>query len=112
MAHPFIGRRQELQLLQSAYESGESGFIPIYGRRRVGKSELILRFLNHKPALYFQGKKAPAALQMQEFQQEAAAATREPLLAAGAPTRTPAANSRRGTPSHPGYKRRRQPRQC
>jgi AAA+ ATPase superfamily predicted ATPase len=39
----FVGRKSELQALLSAYHSGRSELIPIYGRRRVGKSELILR---------------------------------------------------------------------
>jgi AAA+ ATPase superfamily predicted ATPase len=46
MADNFVGRRRELKVLESAYRGRTSGFIPIYGRRRVGKSELILRFLD------------------------------------------------------------------
>jgi len=38
----FIGREKELATLDAAYASGETGFIPVYGRRRVGKSQLIL----------------------------------------------------------------------
>jgi uncharacterized protein len=77
----FVGRDQELHVLETAYRSKNSGFIPIYGRRRVGKSELILHFLGTKKALYFVGKKAPASLQIKEFLQEASIAVGEPLLA-------------------------------
>lgn len=77
----FIGRENELQALNEAYGSRQSSFIPIYGRRRVGKSELILRFLKDKPGIYFSGKKAPAALQIREFLQESGAALNQPLLA-------------------------------
>jgi hypothetical protein len=77
----FIGRRSELEVLERAYASAESGFIPIYGRRRIGKSELILHFLQGKRGLYFLGKTAPAALQLREFLGEAAQALEEPLLA-------------------------------
>lgn len=77
----FIGREDELRVLRTAYASSESGFIPIYGRRRVGKSELILHFLGDRRGVYFVGKKAPAALQIREFLGEAAAALNEPLLA-------------------------------
>ena len=76
----FIGRRKELSLLEDAYLSNQSAFIPVYGRRRVGKSELILKFLDHKPGIYYLGKTAPAALQIRELLQEAARVLDEPLL--------------------------------
>src|SRR5437763_17187267 len=81
MEEGFIGRERELRLLGEAWQSGESAFIPIYGRRRVGKSELILRFLRDRPGLYFLGKKAPPGLQVREFLREASVALNEPLLA-------------------------------
>lgn len=77
----FIGRKKELALLKSAYSSSSSALIPIYGRRRIGKSELILKFIDKKPGLYYLGKMAPAAMQIREFLQEAARALDEPLLA-------------------------------
>lgn len=77
----FIGRQEELKVLTDAYADPGSAFIPIYGRRRVGKSELILQFLKERPGIYFLGKQAPAALQIREFLELAAAALDEPLLA-------------------------------
>ena len=77
----FVGREAELHLLDAAYGGRDAAFIPIYGRRRVGKSELILQFLKDKPALYFVGKQAPRTLQIAEFLREAAIVTGEPLLA-------------------------------
>lgn len=77
----FVGRQAELRLLRQEWSSGRSAFIPIYGRRRVGKSELILRFMGDKPAVYFVGKQAPPALQQSEFLRQAAVALDEPLLA-------------------------------
>ncbi len=77
----FIGRTRELQVLEDAWGGPRSAFIPIYGRRRVGKSELILRFLRGKPGLYYLGKRAPAGLQIREFLEMAAAVLDEPLLA-------------------------------
>jgi len=76
----FIGRQKELSLLEGAYTGAQSAFIPVYGRRRVGKSERIRRFLGRKPGIYYLGKMAPAALQIREFLQEAARALDEPLL--------------------------------
>jgi uncharacterized protein len=77
----FIGREEELRALRRAYEVPGSALIPLYGRRRVGKSELILQFLKGRPGLYFLGKQAPAAMQIHEFLTEAAAILDEPLLA-------------------------------
>ncbi len=79
-AETFIGRRQELAVLEDAWNGPGSAFIPIYGRRRVGKSELILRFLNGKTGIYYLGKQAPAALQIREFLDESAAVLDDPVL--------------------------------
>ena len=80
MAH-FIGRSAELKVLNEAYSSDSSAFIPIYGRRRVGKSELILHFLKGKLGLYFLGKKGTPQLQINEFLSQAARVLRQPILA-------------------------------
>ena len=77
----FIGRDPELGLLQRAFQSSRSEFIPIYGRRRVGKSELILKFMARKRGVYFLGQQSSTALQVREFLAEAARALGMPLLA-------------------------------
>ena len=43
----FIGRTSELATLNAELERG-SGFVVIYGRRRVGKTTLIKEFLKKK----------------------------------------------------------------
>lgn len=48
----FIGRKLELEKLESEYERG-GGFVVIYGRRRVGKTTLIKEFLKGKTGFYF-----------------------------------------------------------
>lgn len=48
----FIGREPELQALEQEYLR-HSGFVVIYGRRRVGKTTLIKEFIKNKSALYF-----------------------------------------------------------
>ena len=77
----FVGRATELRLLARAFESPRSALIPVYGRRRVGKSELILRFLAGKPGVYYLGQQSPAGLQVREFLAEAGRALDMPLLA-------------------------------
>lgn len=76
----FIGRQKELAALDKAYQAQSNAFMPIYGRRRVGKSELIKHFIQEKQALYFLGKQAPARLQLREFMRNAASALDQPLL--------------------------------
>lgn len=77
----FFGRQKELDQLEEFYRSTHTEFIPIYGRRRVGKSELILHFIQKKPSLYFLGKKSTAIVQIKEFMNEAALSLKQPLLA-------------------------------
>lgn len=43
----FIGRKDELAALEREYKR-ESGFVVIYGRRRVGKTTLIKQFIKDK----------------------------------------------------------------
>lgn len=77
----FVGRSNELRLLAQAAESPRSAFIPIYGRRRVGKSELILEFMKDHPGVYYLGKQSPQGLQVREFLTQASVALEMPLLA-------------------------------
>lgn len=50
----FVDRINEMKTLQEEYTSPNSNFVVIYGRRRVGKTELISEFLrNHSNGLYF-----------------------------------------------------------
>ena len=48
----FIGRKREMEKLESEY-SRDSSFVVIYGRRRVGKTTLVKEFLKDKTAFYF-----------------------------------------------------------
>jgi hypothetical protein len=49
----FIGRDKELGSLKAWWDSGQPHFIVIYGKRRVGKTELIKRFVKDRPHVYF-----------------------------------------------------------
>jgi AAA+ ATPase superfamily predicted ATPase len=40
----FVGRKNELKLLNHAYRSGKDELIVLYGRRRIGKSSLVKYF--------------------------------------------------------------------
>jgi len=49
----FINREKELRFLEERYLSKKSEFIIIYGKRRVGKTELIKQFIKKKPLYIF-----------------------------------------------------------
>ena len=49
----FVGRHQELEQLNQAYQENDFQFTAIYGRRRIGKTSLINEFLKDKKAIYY-----------------------------------------------------------
>jgi len=49
----FVNRTRELAALEKSYATERASFIVCYGRRRVGKTELIKRFLENKSGIYF-----------------------------------------------------------
>ncbi|MGD0236349.1 MAG: ATP-binding protein [Syntrophorhabdales bacterium] len=49
----FVNRQEELAILNRFYKGDTFQFIPIYGRRRIGKTRLIQEFIKGKQALYF-----------------------------------------------------------
>ncbi len=44
----FIGREEEIHLLQEIMDSGKPEFVAVYGRRRVGKTYLIQQFFENR----------------------------------------------------------------
>lgn len=63
----FTDRETELRLLEEKYSSNRSEFIVIYGRRRVGKTELIKQFIKNKPHFYFLAKKKNLVEELDRF---------------------------------------------
>src|SRR5665648_278234 len=49
----FVGREEELIFLENAYKKDKSQMIVIYGRRRVGKTCLLHKFIKDKKHTYF-----------------------------------------------------------
>lgn len=74
MSIAVIGRQPELDLLNEAYHSNRAEFIAVYGRRRVGKTFLILEFFfNQTDCLFFRVsgiKNAASTQQLKEFKKE------------------------------------------
>jgi len=49
----FVNRNNELQTLEEEYKNNSFRFTVLYGRRRVGKTTLLKKFIDKKPAIYF-----------------------------------------------------------
>lgn len=65
----FVGRQRELAQLDTLYASGEAALFILYGRRRVGKTELLRHFCQDKPGLFFVATLASDTEQLAEFSQ-------------------------------------------
>lgn len=62
----FVNRNQELDFLEKLYRKTEkqAQFLVLYGKRRVGKTELIKQFFKDKPNLYYLASKGSARDQL------------------------------------------------
>lgn len=81
----FVGRSAELAALKRHYTHRRSTIVPVYGRRRVGKTELLLKFVAGKPAVYFSASQKLRSPQIADLMRAAAAAFRADALAEAAP---------------------------
>ena len=54
----FIGRKEELAELDLRFTSGRFEMGVVYGSRRIGKTSLLKKFAENKPAFYFQAKES------------------------------------------------------
>lgn len=66
----FYGRRRELESLEKRYSGDSFEFIPIYGRRRVGKTALIKEFMRGKRGVFFTAKERPLKDNLELLAQE------------------------------------------
>ncbi len=78
----FIDREAELQALEREYAREGSSFVVVYGRRRVGKTELISRFIRNRRSLYYLATEEPELQNLGSFQSVAADFLQSDLLRA------------------------------
>ena len=69
MLQLFFNRTQELKFLEKHYATQAAELVVIYGRRRVGKTELVLKFSRDKPHIYFLADRRPEPQLMRELKQ-------------------------------------------
>ncbi|EEB73888.1 ATP-binding protein [Thermococcus sp. AM4] len=63
----FIDREEELKALEELYSQDRAHFVLIYGRRRIGKTELVKQFIKGKKAFYFLARKEPMELELERL---------------------------------------------
>lgn len=63
----FLNRNEELKFLEKEWERDRGSFIPIYGRRRIGKTRLIQEFLKNKEHVYHLASQESKGEQVNSF---------------------------------------------
>jgi AAA+ ATPase superfamily predicted ATPase len=66
----FINRQTELEFLQQMYESDHAELFVVYGRRRVGKTELLRAFCERKAHIFFIATLSADGEQLSNFSQQ------------------------------------------
>ena len=76
----FLNRERELAQLQRWWEDTEPELITMYGRRQVGKTELLIQFLAGKRRLYFYADRQLLADQLRTFTEQVRGLEDDPVL--------------------------------
>ncbi|WP_457590498.1 AAA family ATPase, partial [Geoglobus sp.] len=63
LSSKFINRESELEFLREKYRSGKPEMIVIYGRRRIGKTYLLRKFLEEVDGLYLLAEESETVLE-------------------------------------------------
>ncbi len=63
----FIDRETELEILKERFNSGRAEFMVIYGRRRIGKTELVKKIISEHGGIILMGREESKKLQLQRF---------------------------------------------
>ena len=76
----FINRKKELSFLEEKWGEQKSQFIVLWGKRRVGKTELVKQFIKDKPHIYLLSENTNETEQLKRFSFSAGEFFNEPLL--------------------------------
>ena len=64
----FIGRENELGALIQRYNGNKAELFVVYGRRRIGKSELLLHLAKSRRSVNYEASLQDEALNLRDFQ--------------------------------------------
>ena len=76
----FINRHQELAALNRMFQSVIAELFVLYGRRRVGKTELLLQFCKDKKSIYFTASQLKEGDHLRQLTETARHVINDPLL--------------------------------
>ncbi len=80
MSLKFIDRKEELKFLEKRYNKKDFEFFVIYGRRRIGKTELIKQFIINKNYIYLVCDKGGLKRNIVRFKTKIAEYFNEPVI--------------------------------
>lgn len=87
----FLNRSDELALLRGRLDGAAAELLVVYGRRRVGKTELLAHVAADRRSLYFEATDTVVADQLRDLSAELAVASGDAVLAEQPVTSWPAA---------------------
>lgn len=76
----FNDRTEELAYLEQIYQERSARFLIMYGRRRIGKTELLRHFSQGKPHLFFASDLSSEQEQLRQFTEKLAQVANEAFL--------------------------------
>jgi uncharacterized protein len=77
----FIGRREELAALRRELERDRPSVVTVFGRRRVGKSRLLMEATRETPTIYYQATRVADSLSVELFKDQVGSVVeRDPVL--------------------------------
>lgn len=68
---PFVGRAGELQTLRAEFDRPRPSVVVVLGRRRVGKTRLLVEATRARPTLYYQATRVADSMSLGLFKREA-----------------------------------------
>ena len=81
MISTFVDRKPELELFEREWESSGARLIVLYGRRRIGKTRLLLEFIRGREGVFYIAADSTPKQQIEELKEKMAEYLRDPLLA-------------------------------
>jgi hypothetical protein len=76
----FIDRKREIEGLHKLWNTKKANLFILYGRRRVGKTELLRQFCKDKPHLYFLAAQVRETDNLRELKAQLQMQVKDPLL--------------------------------
>jgi AAA+ ATPase superfamily predicted ATPase len=67
----FVGRKRELAALEAGFSAESGQLYLVSGRRRIGKSYLLQRFVRRRRAIFYQATRQAEAQELAAFTREA-----------------------------------------